>query len=366
MKIKHILQELEDFAPIPLQENYDNCGIQLGNEEQLATGALLCLDVTEDVIDEALENGCNLIISHHPLLFSGLKNITGKNQVERIILKSIKNDIVIYAAHTNFDNVKMGVNDKFADKLNLKNKKILSPISSSLYKLYTYIPEEDYQKVASALFDAGAGNIGNYSHCGFRLNGIGTFKPQENAQPYIGESGGEKEEVKEIKLEVIVPSHLKSTVLKALFEAHPYEEVAYELIRIENKNQDIGAGLIGDLPEEMAVSDFLEMLKTNMQTECIKFTKPHIKTIKKVAVCGGSGSFLLKNAFQQKADIFISSDFKYHQFFEAENAIMIADIGHYESEQFTTEIFSQIIRNKFPKFATYFTTIRTNPVNYYF
>lgn len=366
MQIRDILFEIEQFAPLAYQESYDNCGVQVGDVNNIATGAILCLDVTEAVVDEAIAAGFNLIIAHHPVIFSGLKSLTGKNYVERVILKAIKNDITIYAAHTNLDNVQMGVNKKIADKLQLKHTRILAPVSGKLYKLFTYVPEANVANLKQALFQIGLGQIGEYSECSFRTAGTGTFRASSTANPVIGEAGGKREEVAEIKLEVLVPEHLKSIAISTLKKNHPYEEVAYELTAIENENQTIGAGMTGELEQPMDVHDFLKYLKEKMQTACIRHTVLHREKIQRVAVCGGSGSFLLKQAMAAKADIFITGDYKYHQFFDAENRIVIADIGHYESEQFTIEIFSEILKEKFPNFATLFTKTNTNPVNYYF
>lgn len=366
MQIKDILSEIEYFAPLPYQESYDNCGVQVGDVTRQATGALLSLDVTEAVIDEAIAAGCNLIIAHHPLIFSGLKSITGRNYVERAILKAIKNDITIYAAHTNLDNVQAGVNRKIAEKIKLKNTRILAPVKDKLYKLYTYVPEKDFALLRDALFQAGLGQIGEYSECSFAVNGSGSFRPSEKANPIIGQPGGSREELEEVKLEILVPGHLKKIAVSALKEHHPYEEVAYELIALENENHTIGAGMIGELESPMPAGDFLQYLKERMETDCIRHTALHRETIRTVAVCGGAGSFLLKNAIAARADVFITGDYKYHQFFDAENKILIADIGHYESEHFTIEIFSEILKEKFPNFALLFTKTNTNPVNYYF
>lgn len=366
MQIKDILSEIEYFAPLPYQEGYDNCGVQVGDVTREATGALLSLDVTEAVVDEARAAGCNLIIAHHPLIFSGLKSITGRNYVERIVLKAIKNDITIYAAHTNLDNVQAGVNRKIAEKLKLRNTRILAPVKGKLYKLYTYVPEKDFASLRDALFQAGLGQIGEYSECSFAITGSGSFRPSEKANPAIGHAGGGREELTEVKLEVLVPEHLKRIAVDALKKNHPYEEVAYELIALENEDHTIGAGMIGELESPMPAKDFLKYLKQNMEADCIRHTALHRETIQTVAVCGGAGSFLLKNAIAARADVFVTGDYKYHQFFDAENKIVIADIGHYESEHFTIEIFSEIIKEKFPNFALLFTKTNTNPVNYYF
>lgn len=365
MLVSDIIQAIEGFAPPQYQESYDNSGLQVGNPGAEVKGVLLSLDVTEALIDEAITRNCNMIVAHHPLLFSGLKRIAGNNYVERIVIKAIKNDISIYAAHTNLDNVYNGVNAKIAEKLGLKNCKVLAPMPSTLFKLYTYVPLAAVSVVRDALFAAGAGEIGKYSECSFAGNGTGTFKPGTGTNPTIGTTNGPRETVEEQKIEVIVPTHLRSAVLKALFASHPYEEVAYELVALQNSNQDLGAGLIGELETPVTETEMLSYIKNNMRTDLVRHTAFTGKKVKKVAVCGGSGSFLLKNAINAGADFFITGDFKYHQFFDAEGKIVIADIGHYESEQFTVEIFEAILNEKFPKFAILLSNINTNPVKYF-
>lgn len=366
MQIKDIIQEIEQFAPLPYQESYDNCGVQVGNIQQECTGVLLTLDITEAVIEEAQSRNCNLIIAHHPLIFSGIKRITGKNMIERCIIKAISHNITLYAAHTNVDNMQAGVNRKIAEKLGLVNCRILRPTSQNLYKLYTYVPYDHADTVRDALFAAGAGQIGNYGECSFNLQGRGTFKGNEVSNPTIGVAGGPREVVDEVKIEVLVPVHLKQAILAALKKSHPYEEVAYELVQLANTNQTIGAGMIGELAEPADWNDFFHRIKEVMQAGCIRHTGIVKEKIRTVAVCGGSGSFLLPDAIAAGADIFITADYKYHQFFEAEQRIIIADIGHYESEQFTVEIFDAIINKKFPNFAVYLSTTKTNPINYFF
>jgi len=366
MQIKDILTEIESFAPLPLQESYDNCGIQTGSSNMPCTGALLTLDVTEEVVDEALQLGCNLIIAHHPLIFSGLKSVTGKNYVERVLIKAIKNDITIYAAHTNMDNIDTGVNKKICNKLGLENTQVLQPLRGRLMQLNTYAPRPIAGAIRDALFAAGAGHIGAYSECSFSTEGQGSFRPSEQANPTIGQAGGDREVVLETQISVVMPDYLQARVLNALKQAHPYEEVAYECIRLENVHQNIGAGMIGNLKDPVPVQDFFDHIKNTMHLKGFKHTPPHKEYIQKVSVCGGSGSFLLSEAIRQQADVFITSDFKYHQFFDAERRIIIADIGHYESEQFTVEIFWEILNKKFPNFATHLSSTNTNPVNYYF
>lgn len=365
MQVKDVTNAIEAIAPLVYQESYDNCGIQVGDSNMEVTGTLLTLDVTEEVIDEAISRNCNLIIAHHPLIFSGLKKIMGRNYVERIVIKAIKNDITIYAAHTNLDNMLDGVNDKIAEKLGLINKKILTPKTNILSKLYTYAPVSIADKVRDAMFAAGAGSIGNYTECSFSANGTGTFRPSAEAHPAIGKAGGPRETDTEVKIEVLVEKHWEREVLAAMRGAHIYEEIAYELIPIANTNQQIGAGIVGNLAEPMNEMDFLAFLKTKMKAEGIRHTQLNGKTIQRVAICGGSGSFLLNDAIGAKADIFITADFKYHQFFDAEGRIIIADIGHYETEQFTPEIFEMVLKKKFPNFAFLLSNVLTNPVKYF-
>jgi dinuclear metal center YbgI/SA1388 family protein len=363
MKIAEIIQTIEDFAPISYQESYDNAGLLIGDKLAECTGVLICLDAIESVIDEAIAKKCNLVVAHHPIIFSGLKKITGKNYIERVVIKAIKNDISIYACHTNLDNVKLGVNNIIADKLGLKNQKTLEPKTGKLKKLYTYVPSANKDALLNALFAAGAGNIGNYSECSYSVDGIGTFKGNEDSNPVIGVRNSRSTEP-EHKIEVIFPNYLESKILHALKANHPYEEVAYEVITLDNAFQELGSGLIGELENPVEETEFLIFLKEKMQTDCIRYTALLNKKIQKVALCGGSGSFLLPNAVAQKADIFITGDFKYHQFFDADNQIIIADIGHYESEQFTAQLFNKIISEKFPTFAVQISTINTNPINY--
>ncbi len=366
MQISEIIKAIETFAPPCYQESYDNSGIQVGSPTDECTGVLLTLDVTEAVIDEALQQNCNLIVAHHPLIFGGIKKITGNNMVERCIIKAIRNNITLFAAHTNLDNMALGVSHKMAQKLGLECTSILSPMRNKLYKLYTFVPENDAEAVRNALFAAGAGHIGNYSECSFNTAGTGTFKGNAAANPVIGKAGGARESVAEIKLEVLVPEHLKRSIVSVLRQAHPYEEVAYELIALENANQYIGAGMVGYWSEPMDAGDALRKIKESLQLSCIRHTDLVKGKIQKVALCGGSGSFLLPQAKATQADIFITADYKYHQFFDAEQDIIIADVGHYESEQFTVEIFNELLNEKFPNFAVYLSKTKTNPINYYF
>lgn len=362
-KIKDIVSYLEKIAPPAYQESYDNAQLITGNPHDTLKGVLCTLDATEAVVDEAISLGCNLIVAHHPIVFKGLKSLTGRNYVEKTVIKAIKNDIAIYAIHTNLDHVSHGVNKKICDVIGLKNTKILQPKKEILLKLVTFAPHEATEKVLKALFDAGAGKIGEYSGCSFLAEGIGTFTPSSSANPHIGTPEAAHREP-EMRIEVLLPSYLERKVLHALREAHPYEEVAFYLQKLENENQEVGAGMIGELNEEMDEKDFFEMLKLKMNLITIKHTHLLGKKVKKIAVCGGAGIFLLPDAKKSGADIFITSDVKYHEFFDAENQLVICDIGHYESEIYTKELLRNILSQKFTNIALYLTKVITNPITY--
>ncbi len=364
MKIKELLTYLEEICPLNYQESYDNCGLQMGDTEKNVTGVLLCLDCTEDVLKEAQKLKYNLVIAHHPVIFSPIKKLTGRTYSERTVIYAIKNDICIYAMHTNLDNIQTGVNHKIAEKIGLKNLSILAPRKGILRKLATFCPTNSATKVREALFAAGAGRIGNYDECSFNTEGIGTFRAGENANPHVGAKNQQHHE-KEEKIEVIYPSHIEKKLLQALLKAHPYEEVAYDIYPLENSHPQVGSGMVGELNEPMNEKDFFASLKKNMKLSSIRYTPFTGKKVKKVAVCGGSGAFLLPNALSAGADAFVTADFKYHQFFDAEGHILIADIGHYESEQFTPEIVYKLIKEKFTTFAAQISKTSTNPVNYF-
>lgn len=363
MNVKSITDLIEEVAPLSLQENYDNCGLLIGDFNMEVSGVLLAIDVTEAVIDEAVLGNKNLIIAHHPLIFNGLKRITEKNETERCVAKAIKNNVAIYAAHTNIDNVLDGVSGKMADKIGLINKQILVPKINMLVKLVTYVPNLHSYRVRQALFDAGAGHIGNYDACSFNTQGNGTFRANMLAQPYVGVKG-EFHTENEIKIEVIVPSYNIGRVVDTLIAAHPYEEPAYDIYPLNNKLNRVGLGVIGELPKPEDGNAFLQRLKSVFKTGVIRYTNLSNKKILKVALCGGAGSSLLQEAIAKNADIFVSGDFKYHEFFETNGKITIADIGHFESEQFTKDIFYEIITKKMSTFAVQISDIKTNPINY--
>lgn len=364
MKIKEVILLLEELAPLTYSEDFDNTGLLVGNKDEKVSGILVTLDTLEIVVDEAIAKNCNLIISFHPIVFSGLKKITGRNYVERVVIKAIKNSIAIFSMHTALDNSWNGVNAMICNQLKLKNRKILIPKKDTVQKLFTYVPIKSAEKVREALFNAGAGNIGNYSNCSFNIDGMGSYKGNEDSNPVIGEKGEVRFE-KEMQIGVTFQKHVHSSVLKALFKYHPYEEVAYEVTTLENSNQQLGMGMIGELENPLSELDFLNYLKDNMNTKCVRHSNLNSKTISKIAVLGGSGSFAIKAAKQAGADVFVTSDLKYHDFFKAENKILLADIGHYESEQFTKDLLVSFLNKKISTFAIVLSQINTNPITYF-
>jgi len=361
--LKQIIQAIEKLAPTHLQESYDNAGLLTGTPEMEISAALLCIDITESIVNEAIETGANLIISHHPLVFAALKKFTPKTYIERTLLKAIKHDIAIYTAHTNLDAVEGGVNTHIANLLGLKNQKFLQTASANLVKLVTYVPNMHIEKVQRAIFDAGAGHIGNYDSCSFSVAGTGNFRPLQGANPFVGEQNKLQHEP-ETRLETVLPANLQKSVVNALIKAHPYEEVAYDIYPMLNQSNNTGMGVIGELHEPQDEIEFLHHIKAIFKTGALRHTAPLGKKIQKVALCGGSGSSLLHIAIRANAQIYISGDFKYHQFFDADNQIIIADPGHFETEQFTTQIFLAIIQENFPNFAVHITEHNTNPIKY--
>lgn len=362
MKIREIISSIEEFAPLSLQESYDNSGLQLGDVEQHVTGILLCLDVTEEVIDEAIELECNLVISHHPLLFKPVKSLTGKTYIEKSIIKACRCQIAVYTAHTNLDNTFGGVNYKLAEKIGLQNVRILSPKENELLKLVTFVPAAQAVQVRKALFNAGAGQIGNYDSCSYNLEGEGSFRAGKNTNPFCGEIG-ELHFEKEVRIETILPVYKKNTVLRALLLAHPYEEPAYDLYPLKNIYNRAGSGIMGELPAEENEIEFLQRIKDIFRLNCMQYSALRQKKIRKVAVCGGNGAFLIPEAVRQGADIFITGEAKYNDFYDVEKNILLAVIGHYESEICTKEIFFEIITKKITNFAIHFSNVNSNPIN---
>jgi dinuclear metal center YbgI/SA1388 family protein len=363
MTIAQIIHELETWAPLWLQEDYDNAGLLTGDKNTTVKNVLVSLDCTEAVIDEAIEHKCELIVCHHPVIFGGLKKLTGENYVQRTVIKAIKNNIAIYAIHTNLDNVANGVNKIICEKLKLTQTRILQPKTNQLCKLVVFVPREHADKVRLAMFNAGAGNIGNYSECSFNTLGEGTFKGSDATNPFVGEKNQQHKEV-EIKIEVIVPNHATRLVIEAMISAHPYEEVAYDIYPLTNTWSQVGSGMTGELANHEDEKAFLQRVKNTFHAGAVRHTALLGKPVKTVAVCGGSGQFLLKSAISAGAQVFITSDFKYHQFFDAEGKVLIADIGHFESERFTIDLIGGFLKEKFNTFAVRLSGVDTNPVKY--
>jgi len=363
MKLKELCNSLEEWAPLAYQESYDNSGLIVGDLSSELTGVLVSLDCIEEVIDEAIAKGCNVIVSHHPIVFKGLKTFTGNNYVERTVLKAIKNDIALYAIHTNLDNIHTGVNKMLADKIGLINTRVLVPKKEVIKQLVTYAMPADADSIRNALFEIGAGALGEYSECSFSVSGSGTFKGSGNSNPVVGEKGIRTCQIEE-RIEILFPAFMESKVISVLKSSHSYEEVAYSVFDISNENQNVGSGMIGELSVVENSLDFLGTLKNNLNAEGIRYTSLVKNKIKKVAICGGSGSFLLQAAIRSGADVFVTGDFKYHEFFDAENKIIIADVGHYESEQYTKDLIADFLSEKFPKFAVHLSKVNTNPINY--
>ncbi len=350
MQIKKIISFLETIAPPVYQESYDNSGLLVGNPTTKVTGVMICLDSTEEVLKDAKRNKCNLVIAHHPIIFKGLKRLNGNSYIERVVIYAIKHDIAIYAIHTNLDNMLYkGVNTKIAEVLGLKNTKILAP-KKDIKKLQTYVPSSYSGVLRTALFKAGAGQAKDAKRVSYSSLGVSTNN---------GSQG-----LAEIKLEVLYPAARQGAILNALKSHHPADDVVYETFEIDNSNDMVGAGIVGDLNRSLEEKSFLKTVKKKMQTDCIRHTALLYKKVKRVAICGGAGGFLLKNAIREEADAFITADYKYHEFFDADGKILIADIGHYESEQYTIDLLYDIISNNFSNFAVYCTAENTNPVHY--
>lgn len=364
MTIREITSFLESIAPPFLQEQYDNIGLLTGNGDQECTGAMICLDVTEAVIEEAVKCECNLIVSHHPIIFKGLKRLTGSDYVEKAVIAAIRNEIALFAIHTNLDNTGSGVSAEMASRMGLLNSSVLEEKTGMLRKLFTFVPVEDAQKVKQALFEAGAGHIGNYDSCSFQVEGEGSFRGLAGTDPYLG-IPGELTRAREVKIETVYPAHLESGVLEALRKAHPYEEIAYDIVTLSNAWPQAGSGIIGELSAPLEGAAFLARLKDVFGTPVIRHSPLLNKPVIKVAICGGAGSFLRMKALRAGADAFVTADLKYHEFFDANDRMLLADIGHFESERFTIDLLERLLRQKFPTFAVLKTSVVTNPVRYF-
>lgn len=364
MRIQQIITALEAWAPRSLQEDYDNSGLQVGDPEAEIASALICLDCTEAVVEEAARHGCGLIISHHPVIFRGLKSLSGKSYVERTVLAAIRHGIALYAIHTNLDNVISGVNGEIAARLGLKDLQVLAPKPGQLRKLAVFVPKDHAEAVRSALFAAGAGMVGAYDECSFNTEGHGTFRGGEGTDPFVG-SKGERHTEPEVRIEVIVPVTAERTVLAAMIAAHPYEEVAYDLVPLANTHPGLGAGMIGELDTPLDEQAFLALVKEAFGLQVIRHTAPLGKLVKRVALCGGSGAFLIGRAKAVGADAYLTGDVKYHEFFDADGRLLLADIGHYGSEQFTMHLIQRRLGGFFPTFAVRLTETVTDPIHHF-
>jgi len=363
--IDAVVAWLEQMAPPSYQESYDNAGLITGSREWVCSGVLTTLDATEVVVDEAVRLGCNMIVAHHPIVFSGLKKLNGHNYVEKAIIIAIKKDIAIYAIHTNLDNVvAQGVNGKIAAKLGLVKSRPLLPKEGVLRKLYCFVPVDHLELVRNAIFSAGAGHIGNYSECSFSAEGMGTFKGGEGTDPFVGQPGLRHSE-KEVKVEMVLPAHLSGAVIRAMVAAHPYEEVAYDLVNLANTHPGVGSGLVGELPATVDEKAFLETLRQVFRVPVVRHTRLTGRPVQRVAVCGGAGSFLISRALAERADFYITADVKYHEFFDANDRMVVADVGHFESEQYTVDLLFEVLQEKFRNFAVLKSEIKTNPIHYY-
>jgi len=364
MKVREICSFLDSAVPVAYQESYDNSGLQAGEPDAEVTSALLALEATPELIKEAVEKECGMIIIHHPVLFHPLKSLTGKNVAERVIIEAVKNNIAIYSSHTSLDVSGSGVSRKMAEKLRLKDIKVLVPLENKLLKLVTFVPVSHAEIVREALFSAGAGVIGNYDRCSFNVEGAGTFRGNELTTPFAGKKG-EYHTEREVRIETIMPSHIKNSVIKALLGAHPYEEVAYDIYPLLNKYEGAGSGCTGNLPEPLGEKEFLKLVSGTFGSGRLKYSKFRIREIKKVALCGGAGGLLIPDAIAAGADAYVTGEIKYHDFLDYGRSILLIETGHYESEIFSLEVLYELITKKFPKFAVRFSEINTNPINYY-
>ncbi|TAD85526.1 MAG: Nif3-like dinuclear metal center hexameric protein [Bacteroidetes bacterium] len=365
--IAQVVQCLEQLASPALQEGYDNAGLITGQFSWAVTGVLCSLDATEAVVEEAINKGCNLIVAHHPILFGAVKKLSGNSYVEKALVKAIKNDVALYAIHTNLDNVMLGVNHYMANALGLQQqgRRVLQPKPHGLQKLTTYVPPTHTQRVKDAIFSAGAGALGQYTNCSFEVSGTGNFRPSHQAQPFIGEPNGQQQSVAEVRIECVFPAQKQHAVVAALHAAHPYQTVAYDVVGLQNTNQEVGSGLLGQFEHPVPVGDFLKLLKHTFATPVIKHTAFCGPTVQQVALCGGAGSFLIKQAVAVGVDAFVTADLKYHEFFDANGKTLLADVGHFESEQHTITGLTAHLQANFPTFAILKSEVVTNPVQYF-
>ena len=364
MTVKDILNCITEIAPLQWQESYDNAGLQVGDLNAEAHKALICLDITEEVVDEAIAKQCDVIVSHHPLIFKGLKHLTPQSYIERAVMKAVKHDVAMISMHTNLDNSYWGVSRVLAEQLGLKNLQVLQPLENYLRKLVVYAPLEAADKVRQAMFEAGAGCIGNYDACSFNAQGKGSFRAGESAHPYVGEVG-EMHFEDEVRIETVVPKHVLNQVIAAMLKVHPYEEVAYDVFALENDFRQAGAGMVGEFDNPMEEVDFLSLVANAIGSPCLRHSALTGHLIQKVALCGGSGSPFIGDALRCGAEAYLTADIKYHDFFIPEGRILLVDGGHFETEQFTKVLICELIQKKFPKFAAEIAETNTNSVHYF-
>lgn len=370
MQLQSLLDKLNLLAPFAWQEDYDNSGLLVGNGDQTVNKALVVLDVTEETVEEAYEKQCDVIIAHHPLIFQSLNQLTGRSEVERSVAKAIQKGIAIVAMHTNLDNAPQGVNARISERIGLTNSQILRPKTGLLKKMVTYCPNMKSESgayypgiIRQELFKAGAGDNGSYDLASYNTEGKGTFRATGEYQPFVGST--ERMHVQdEIRIETVFPQDLTDQVVKALKSVHPYEQIPFDIYPLESPYKQAGSGMIGRLEKAMSPDEFLSHLKEVMKVHCIRYTAGKAESIQTVAVCGGAGRFLLSDAMKAGADAFITADFKYHDFFDAKDSILLADIGHYESEQFTIDLLYEWLEDKIPNFEVSKTEVNTNPINY--
>jgi dinuclear metal center YbgI/SA1388 family protein len=367
VRVADVVAHLEALAPPAYQASYDNARLLVGEPDAPVTGVVTCLDSTEAVVDEAVAAGANLIVAHHPIVFRGLKALTGGDYVQRTVMAALRARVAICAVHTNLDHVLHGVNDRLADALGLSAergaRRVLDPLADQLSKLVTFAPRANAEAVRQALFAAGAGVISDYDHCSFNADGTGTFRGAADSDPHVGRPGADHAEP-ETRIELILPRHLEARAVAALHAAHPYEEVAYDLYPLRNAHPRVGAGLLGRLPEPMDEEAFLDRLRERLDVPVVRHTALRAKPVRTVALCGGAGVFLLPKAIAAGADVFVTADVKYHEFFDADGRILLADVGHHESERFTADLLADSLREKFGTFAVRSTQERTNPIRY--
>ncbi len=364
MLIGHITAALEQYAPFQLQEDFDNCGLIIGSPAHECSGVLVSVDVTTAVVKEAIESGCNLIVAHHPLLFKGIKRLNGLSPVEQAVKLALCHDIAVYACHTCLDNAAEGVSHMMAAKLGLEVVKVLEPKRGTLTALSVCVPAESADELRLALFEAGAGSIGDYDSCSFAVTGMGTFRPLDGAEPYSGKVGSQYIG-EEVRLDLVLPSYLQNSVEKALVEVHPYEEPAYQFFPMLNGSRHLGLGAVGNLAHALTPDELVAHVKSVFQSPVARCSAyPADSIIRRVAVCGGAGSSLIPKAIAAGAQAIVTSDTRYHDFVDYANTILIVDIGHHESENCTKDIFYHIITKKFPNFAVRYANADINPINY--